>query len=91
MKNQQLKDQTRRNKFAKNENKFFIFKGSSFLKSNTFVKEKHLVQTNICRAKNRCVISYRDKAVFRDFKLTRGILREYASFGKIPGLSKSSW
>ena len=91
MKNQQLKDQTRRNRFAKNENNFFIFKGSSFLQNKSFAKSKILAQTNVCRIKNRCIVSYRDKAVFRDFRLTRGILRQYASFGKIPGLSKSSW
>jgi len=91
MKNQQLKDQKLRSKFARNENNFFISKGSLFLKGSSNIKTKSLVQTNICRVKNRCVISHRDKAVFRHFKLTRGILRQYISFGLIPGFSKSSW
>jgi len=91
MKNQQLKDQKRRINFAKTENKLFIVKGAKFLKNMTSIKTKQLVQNNICRIKNRCVISTRDRAVFRNFKLTRGILRQHVSLGKIPGFMKSSW
>jgi len=91
MKNQQLKDQTRRKGFSKLENRFFIHKGSSFLKKTFSIKTSVLARKNICRIKNRCIISYRDRCVFRQFKMTRGILRQYASFGLIPGLAKSSW
>jgi ribosomal protein S14 len=91
MKNQQLKDQKRRSNFSKTENDFFIVKGAKFLSNSTNIKTKFLIQNNICRVKNRCIVSMRDRAVFRDFKLTRGILRQHLSFGKIPGFSKSSW
>jgi len=91
MKNQQLKDQTRRKKFSKVEKRFFISKGSSFLKKTVSIDTSILAKRNVCRIKNRCIISYRDRCVFRHFKMTRGILRQHASFGLIPGLAKSSW
>jgi ribosomal protein S14 len=91
MKNQQLKDQKRRNNFRKTETGFFIAKGGKFLPNLTSIKSKSLTKNNVCKVKNRCVISVRDRAVSRRFRLTRGILRQHLSFGKIPGVSKSSW
>ncbi|AKK19817.1 30S ribosomal protein S14 [Candidatus Liberibacter africanus] len=43
------------------------------------------------RIRNRCEISGRSRGVYRDFRLSRLALRELGSFGKIPGIIKSSW
>lgn len=43
------------------------------------------------RHRNRCEITGRARSVYRKFKLSRIKLREYGSFGRIPGLIKSSW
>jgi len=43
------------------------------------------------RSKNRCVITNRGKAIHRDFKISRILLRQLGSSGEISGLKKSSW
>jgi small subunit ribosomal protein S14 len=43
------------------------------------------------RIRNRCEVSGRSRAVYRRFKLSRIILRDMASHGLIPGVTKSSW
>jgi small subunit ribosomal protein S14 len=43
------------------------------------------------RIRNRCEVSGRSRAVYRRFKLSRIILRDMASQGLIPGVTKSSW
>ena len=43
------------------------------------------------RIRNRCEVSGRSRAVYRRFKLSRIILRDMASNGLIPGVTKSSW
>ncbi|MEG8099505.1 30S ribosomal protein S14 [Candidatus Liberibacter brunswickensis] len=43
------------------------------------------------RIRNRCEVSGRSRAVYREFRLSRLALRELGSFGKIPGIIKSSW
>ena len=43
------------------------------------------------RIKNRCALTGRPRAYHRYFGLSRIMLRELASWGKIPGLKKSSW
>lgn len=43
------------------------------------------------RIRNRCEVTGRARGVYRQFKLSRIKLREYGSFGRIPGLIKSSW
>ena len=47
--------------------------------------------TNPTRVRNRCELTGRPRAVYRRFKLCRVTLRELASVGLIPGLTKSSW
>ena len=44
-----------------------------------------------CRIRNRCKITGRSRSYYRKFGLSRVELRDLASFGKIPGLVKSSW
>ena len=43
------------------------------------------------RVRLRCELTGRPRAVYRKFKLSRIALRELASSGLIPGMTKSSW
>ena len=43
------------------------------------------------RVVNRCEITGRSHGVYRKLKISRIALREIASSGKIPGMTKSSW
>jgi small subunit ribosomal protein S14 len=43
------------------------------------------------RLHNRCKITGRPKGYIRRFGISRVLLREWASAGKIPGLTKASW
>lgn len=43
------------------------------------------------RNRNRCWVTGRSRAFYKDFGLSRHVLREMAHEGNIPGLSKSSW
>ncbi|HUX78603.1 MAG TPA: 30S ribosomal protein S14 [Alphaproteobacteria bacterium] len=43
------------------------------------------------RIRSRCLLTGRPRAVYRKFQLSRIALRELASAGLIPGMTKSSW
>jgi len=43
------------------------------------------------RIRNRCEISGRPHGYYRKLKISRIALRDLASQGKIPGMTKSSW
>jgi len=43
------------------------------------------------RQRNRCWVTGRSRSFYRDFGLSRHVLREMAHEGLIPGLKKSSW
>jgi len=43
------------------------------------------------RLRNRCWKTGRPRAVYRDFGLSRHVLREMAHDGLLPGVIKSSW
>ena len=43
------------------------------------------------RIRNRCEVSGRPHGVYRKLKISRIALRDLASSGKIPGITKSSW
>jgi small subunit ribosomal protein S14 len=43
------------------------------------------------RKRNRCALTGRARGVHRKFKLSRNMLREKASRGELPGVTKSSW
>ena len=43
------------------------------------------------RIRNRCELTGRPRAFYRKMKLCRNQLRELASQGLIPGMTKSSW
>ena len=43
------------------------------------------------RVRNRCEVSGSPHGVYRKLKISRIALRDMASSGKIPGITKSSW
>ncbi len=43
------------------------------------------------RHRNRCWVTGRPRAYYRDFGLCRNVLREWAHQGLLPGVVKSSW
>ncbi|HEY5653769.1 MAG TPA: 30S ribosomal protein S14 [Pontiella sp.] len=49
------------------------------------------LDSNPNRIMNRCSVTGRPHAVYRKFGLSRITLREMASEGKIPGMTKASW
>merc|ERR1711975_161452 len=70
------------------------------LKLNTSYKEKlqtykkfEKVPKNSApsRHRNRCWVTGRSRGFYRDFGLSRHVIREMAHEGLIPGLTKSSW
>ncbi len=47
--------------------------------------------SSMVRLHNRCMITGRPKGYYRDFGLSRHVLREMAHQGLLPGVRKSSW
>ncbi len=47
--------------------------------------------TSPIRLRNRCQITGRPRGYLRKFKVSRNVFREKASYGMIPGMTKSSW
>ena len=43
------------------------------------------------RIRNRCEVTGRPRGFYRKFKMSRIALRDLASLGLIPGVTKSSW
>ena len=43
------------------------------------------------RIRNRCEITGRPRGVYRKLRISRIALRDLASKGRIPGMTKSSW
>ena len=43
------------------------------------------------RLRNRCSLTGRPRGYYRKFKMSRIAVRELASAGQIPGMTKSSW
>ena len=43
------------------------------------------------RIRNRCALTGRPRGYFRKFNLSRIALRDLASRGELPGVTKSSW
>ena len=46
---------------------------------------------NPTRVRNRCELTGRTRAYYRNFRLSRIMLRDLANKGLIPGVTKSSW
>nr|QCI08144.1 ribosomal protein S14 [Polyneura bonnemaisonii] len=45
----------------------------------------------MCRQRNRCWMTGRSRGVYRDFGLSRHVLREMSHECLLPGVKKSSW
>jgi small subunit ribosomal protein S14 len=43
------------------------------------------------RVRNRCSLTGRPRGYYRKFRMSRIAVRELASAGQIPGMTKSSW
>ncbi|OEY86391.1 30S ribosomal protein S14 [Wolbachia pipientis] len=43
------------------------------------------------RIRNRCALTGRPRGVYRKFGLCRIVLRDLCAFGRVPGVTKSSW
>lgn len=43
------------------------------------------------RVRNRCWVTGRPRGYYRDFGLSRHVMREWAHKGLLPGVVKSSW
>ena len=65
----------------------------SFQKRVEFYKEfEKLPKDSVpSRKRNRCWVSGRSRGFYKDFGLSRHVLREMAHEGYIPGLQKASW
>jgi small subunit ribosomal protein S14 len=70
------------------------------MKDSTILKEKLALHrklqnlpknSSFVRLHNRCMITGRPKGFYRDFGLSRHVLREMAHQGLLPGVQKSSW
>jgi small subunit ribosomal protein S14 len=82
--------------------KFFLKRKEilkNFSKSKTY-EEKLLIHNQLqklprnsskVRLRNRCWRTGRGRGFFRDFGLSRNMLREMGHEGLLPGLTKSSW
>ena len=70
------------------------------MKESTILKEKLALHRKIqalpknssfVRLHHRCMITGRPRGFYRDFGLSRHVLREMAHQGLLPGVKKSSW
>ena len=66
---------------------------SSFQERLTLYKKFEKIPRNSSpsRQRNRCWVTGRSRGFYRDFGLSRHVLREMGNDGLIPGLKKSSW
>jgi len=61
-------------------------------RQTAFAKLRKLPRdANPARIMNRCRVTGRPRSVYRKFGLSRITLREMASEGLIPGMTKASW
>jgi|TARA_B100000475_G_C15002343_1_gene316904 small subunit ribosomal protein S14 len=68
-------------------------KVSSFQERVVLYKKLESIPRNSSpsRQRNRCWVTGRSRGYYRDFGLSRHVLREMGNDGLIPGLKKSSW
>ena len=60
-----------------------------FEASCKLAKEKR--DGSLTRVRNRCLLTGRPRGYYRKLKMSRIALRDLASIGQIPGMTKSSW
>jgi small subunit ribosomal protein S14 len=81
-----LKKRTALKKIIKNRELPLADRFAAQLKLNKLPKNSAKI-----RVVNRCEITGRPHGVYRKLRISRIALREMASSGKIPGMTKSSW
>jgi small subunit ribosomal protein S14 len=66
---------------------------SSFKERVALYKKLEHIPRNAApsRHRNRCWVTGRSRGYYKDFGLSRHVLREMGNEGLIPGLKKSSW
>jgi small subunit ribosomal protein S14 len=91
----ELKRQRLVMKYAKKREhlKELLKKASSLKEKLTLHRKLQQLPRNSAevRLHNRCLVTGRPKGYFRDFGLSRHVLREMAHQGLLPGVQKSSW
>ena len=94
-----IKDIKKRKNYNKLEMKIFYLKSlvnitnlDKDLREKLYFKlQKYQKKISSIRLKNRCVVTYRSKSIYRDVKISRIFFRQTASDGLINGVRKSSW
>ncbi len=78
--------------YKKQSQKSIVLKQKKIRIRITLLKLQHLI-TNISKVqiKNRCIISNRNKSVYRKYSISRLKMLEYLKFGIIPGYKKAVW
>lgn len=62
------------------------------LKIKTRIKLNKLPRSSsIVKIHNRCIITGRSRGIYKDFKLSRIMLKTLILNGFLPGITKSSW
>ena len=66
---------------------------SNFMENMEIQKKLQMLPRNStkCRLNNRCWVTGRSRGFYRDFGLSRHVLREMAHQCLLPGVTKSSW
>ena len=81
--------------FKKRENLKKIIKNKKLPLEERFAAQLKLAKiprnSAKTRIRNRCEITGRPRGVYRKLRISRIALRDLASKGKIPGMTKSSW
>jgi ribosomal protein S14 len=70
-----------------NENKF-LYPVDKF---NFFLQFNIPKSLNFSTIRNKCLLTGRNRSIYRDFRLSRMQLCHLASFGLLMGIKKSSW
>ena len=72
--------------------KFFSNEIDSFISETAFIFSPEQDSNSAkVRIRNRCEMTGRPRGVYRKLRISRIALRELASKGIIPGMTKSSW
>ena len=71
---------------ANDESRPFDERFAARLKMATLPRNSHPT-----RVRNRCALTGRPRGNYRKFGISRLMLRDLASMGMIPGVTKSSW
>nr|YP_009296157.1 ribosomal protein S14 [Sebdenia flabellata]AOM65092.1 ribosomal protein S14 [Sebdenia flabellata] len=91
----EIKRELLNNKYKKQriELKRKIKKTSDFIEQIKLQKDLQKLPLNSspCRKRNRCWLTGRSRGVYRNFGLSRHVLREMAHECLLPGIKKSSW